>query len=87
MIMSVSGMEPPNDGDKAITLRVEEIAKGSAGRFMCRIDTSVIKELDLKPGEIVEIIGKKTLQQSSFPPLINKPILFDSMVLPAIMRV
>jgi transitional endoplasmic reticulum ATPase len=67
MIMSVSGMEPPNDGDKTISLRVEEIAKGSAGRFMCRIDTSVIKELDLKPGEIVEIIGKKNTAAILFP--------------------
>jgi len=69
--MSVSGMEPtdPNDDPnrKAISLRVEEIAKGSAGRFMCRIDTNVIRDLGLKPGEIVEIIGKKSTAAILFP--------------------
>ncbi|MHA1519991.1 MAG: CDC48 family AAA ATPase [Promethearchaeota archaeon] len=49
------------------TLRVEEIAKGSAGRFMCRMDTSIIKELQLNPGEIIEIIGKKTTAAILFP--------------------
>ncbi len=49
------------------TLRVEEIAKGSAGRFMCRIDTSIIKELQLNPGEIIEIIGKKSTAAIFFP--------------------
>ena len=56
-----------DDGDDVITLRVSEIAKGSAGRFMCRMDTSLLKKMKLKPGEIIEIIGKKNTAAILFP--------------------
>lgn len=65
--MSMSGMAPTDDNRIIKTLRVAEIAKASAGRFMCRMDTSVIKEMELKPGEIVEIIGKKNTAAILFP--------------------
>jgi transitional endoplasmic reticulum ATPase len=64
--MSISGMAP-SDEDDTITLRVAPIAKGSAGRFMCRMDTSIIKKLELKPGEIIEIIGKRITAAILFP--------------------
>ncbi|MHA1583785.1 MAG: CDC48 family AAA ATPase, partial [Promethearchaeota archaeon] len=64
--MSMSGMAPTDDGEMK-TLRVAEIAKGSAGRFMCRMDTSIIREMQLKPGEIIEIIGKKNTAAILFP--------------------
>ena len=45
--MNVSGMAPTDDERPIKTLRVGEIAKSSAGRFMCRMNTKTIKELDL----------------------------------------
>jgi transitional endoplasmic reticulum ATPase len=57
----------PTDKDDSKSLRVEEIAKASSGRFMCRMNSTIIKELDLRPGEIVEIIGKKTTAAILFP--------------------
>ncbi len=65
--MSVGDMAPTDDDRKVKTLRVSEIAKGSAGRFMCRMNTNIIKELMLKPGEIVEIIGKRNTAAILFP--------------------
>jgi len=70
--MSYSGMMAPDD-ENMRTLRVAEIAKGSAGRFMCRIDTSMIRELGMKPGEIVEIIGKKNTAAILFPNSEEQP--------------
>ena len=60
-------MSPSDDQRPMKTLRVEEIAKGSAGRFMCRMDTSIIRELQLNPGDIIEIIGKKSTAAILFP--------------------
>ena len=58
--MSVEESEQPEDDNrKSIALRVEEIAKGSAGRFMCRIDNSVLHDIDIKPGEIIRNHRKK----------------------------
>ncbi|MCF2140765.1 MAG: CDC48 family AAA ATPase [Candidatus Lokiarchaeota archaeon] len=65
--MAMSDMASTEDDRPMKTLRVEEIAKSSAGRFMCRMDTSVIRELGLTPGEIIEIIGKKTTAAILFP--------------------
>lgn len=65
--MSISGLSEPDDDRPMKTLRVEEIAKSSAGRFMCRMDTTIIRELGLNPGEIIEIIGKKTTAAILFP--------------------
>ncbi len=50
-----------------LILRVEEISKSSAGRFICRIDPESMKELDLSAGDIVEIIGKKSSPAIVFP--------------------
>src|SRR6056297_1237674 len=60
---------PPQDynEENERTLRVAEISKGSAGRFMCRINNDVIKEIGLRPGEIVEIIGKRKTGAILFP--------------------
>ncbi|MHA1744382.1 MAG: hypothetical protein ACTSWW_00190, partial [Promethearchaeota archaeon] len=60
MSLNPSVSAPTDDDRPLMSLRVAEIAKGSAGRFMVRMDTSIIKEMHLKPGEIVEIIGKKS---------------------------
>jgi len=60
-------MAPTDDDRKIKSLRVSEIAKGSAGRFMCRMNIDIIKELNLKPGEIVEVIGKRNTAAILFP--------------------
>ncbi len=60
-------MAPTDDERKMKPLRVSEIAKGSAGRFMCRMNINIIKELLLKPGEIVEIMGKRNTAAILFP--------------------
>ena len=65
--MSVSGLAPTDDDRRSLNLRVAEIAKGSAGRFMCRMNNKAIKELNLKPGEIIEVIGKKNTAAILFP--------------------
>jgi len=65
--MSIGNMAPTDDDRKIKSLRVSEIAKGSAGRFMCRMNIDIIKELNLKPGEIVEVIGKRNTAAILFP--------------------
>lgn len=60
-------MAPTDDDRKIKSLRVSEIAKGSAGRFMCRMNIGIIRELNLKPGEIVEVIGKRNTAAILFP--------------------
>ncbi len=65
--MSVGDMAPTDDDRKIKSLRVSEIAKGSAGRFMCRMNIGIIRELNLKPGEIVEVIGKRNTAAILFP--------------------
>ncbi len=67
MSLNPSVSAPTDDDRPLMSLRVAEIAKGSAGRFMVRMDTSIIKEMHLKPGEIVEIIGKKSTAAILFP--------------------
>ncbi len=78
--MSV-GMSPSEDDKKVKTLRVAEIAKGSAGRFMCRVDIKMMREMELKPGEIIEIIGKKNTAAILFPTSNNNPneVLLDGL--------
>ncbi len=74
-------MAPTDDDRPTKVLRVDEIAKTSAGRFMCRMNTKVIKDLDIKPGEIVEIIGKKHTAAILFPSSNNheKSIQIDGL--------
>jgi len=67
MSLNPSISAPTDDDRPLISLRVAEIAKGSAGRFMVRMETGIIKEMHLKPGEIVEIIGKKSTAAILFP--------------------
>lgn len=79
--MSLSGMAPTDDNRPVKSLRVGEIAKTSAGRFMCRMSTKTIRELEIKPGEIVEIIGKKRTAAILFPSSGNheNTILIDGL--------
>ncbi|HME51392.1 MAG TPA: CDC48 family AAA ATPase [Candidatus Lokiarchaeia archaeon] len=50
-----------------MSLRVAEINKASAGRGLCSAGIHVARRLNLKAGEIVEIIGKKTTGCIFFP--------------------
>ncbi|MHA1733711.1 MAG: CDC48 family AAA ATPase, partial [Promethearchaeota archaeon] len=50
-----------------VRVRVEEIDKRSAGRSISRLDPKVIRDLNLSPGDIVEIIGKKSTGAIIFP--------------------
>ncbi len=56
-------------GDKPgeLSLRVAEINKASAGRGLCTAGSHVFKKLNLRAGDIVEIIGKKSTGCIFFP--------------------
>ncbi|MBN2150932.1 MAG: CDC48 family AAA ATPase [Candidatus Lokiarchaeota archaeon] len=50
-----------------INLRVAEINKASAGRGLCSAGIHVARRLNIKAGEIVEIVGKKSTACIFFP--------------------
>ncbi|MEX2719396.1 MAG: AAA family ATPase, partial [Candidatus Sigynarchaeota archaeon] len=50
-----------------MSLRVAEINKASAGRGLCSAGIHVARRLNIKAGEIVEIVGKKSTACIFFP--------------------
>jgi 6-pyruvoyl-tetrahydropterin synthase len=50
-----------------MSLRVAEINKASAGRGLCSAGIHVARSLNIKAGEIVEIVGKKSTTGIFFP--------------------
>ncbi|MCE4612366.1 MAG: CDC48 family AAA ATPase [Desulfurococcales archaeon] len=63
-------MAPPSRerGDEAV-LRVTEARPRDSGKRRVRIDVSVMKMLNLEPGDVVEIIGKKKTVAIVWPAL------------------
>ncbi len=64
------GVAPPSRerGDEAV-LRVTEARPRDSGKRRVRIDVSVMKMLNLEPGDVVEIIGKKKTVAIVWPAL------------------
>ncbi len=50
-----------------VTLKVVEAKQRDVGRKIARIDNEVMKKLDLVPGDIIEIIGKKSTSAIVWP--------------------
>jgi transitional endoplasmic reticulum ATPase len=50
-----------------ITLKVVEAKQRDVGRKIARIDSEIMKKLDLVPNDIVEIIGKKSTTAIVWP--------------------
>ncbi len=48
------------DKKKKITLKVAEAHQDDVGKGIVRLDTSIMKELGVSPGDVVEIAGEKT---------------------------
>ncbi len=48
-----------NDEKNKITLKVAEAHQDDVGKGIVRLDTSIMKELGISPGDVVEIIGEK----------------------------
>ncbi len=43
-----------------VTLKVAEAHQDDVGKGIVRLDTSIMKELEISPGDVVEIAGEKT---------------------------
>jgi len=66
------------DKDKKIQLKVAEAQQDDVGKGIVRIDSQVMKNLGIKPGEPVEIIGDKTtvaIAGRCYPADIATPII------------
>ncbi|MDH5703883.1 MAG: CDC48 family AAA ATPase [Aigarchaeota archaeon] len=53
---------------KDVSLRVAEAKQRDIGRKIARVDSLAVRELDLKPGDIVTISGKKNTLAIVWPP-------------------
>ncbi len=52
---------------KGVQLRVAEAKQRDIGMRIARIDNSVLRELNLSPGDLIEITGKKTTVAKCWP--------------------
>ncbi len=52
-------MSRKNNMKKTAKLRIERLEKSRSGRSLCYIDQDIMLDLDLNPGDIIEIRGKK----------------------------
>jgi len=55
-------------GRKEVQLRVAEARQRDIGRKIARVDSRAIKELGLSPGDLIEIIGKRSTLAIVWPP-------------------
>ena len=53
---------------KEVQLRVAEARQRDIGRKIARLDSRAIRELGLSPGDLVEIIGKRSTLAIVWPP-------------------
>jgi len=53
---------------RELTLRVAEARQRDIGRKIARVDSQGMKELDLSPGDLIEITGKRTTVAIVWPP-------------------
>jgi len=60
--MSTSGKR------RELTLRVAEARQRDIGRKIARVDSQGMRELDLSPGDLIEITGKRTTVAIVWPP-------------------
>ncbi len=55
-------------GKKEIQLRVAEARQRDIGRKIARVDSRALRELNLSPGDLIEITGKRTTIAIVWPP-------------------
>lgn len=55
-------------GKKEVQLRVAEARQRDIGRKIARVDSRALRELNLSPGDLVEIVGKRTTIAIVWPP-------------------
>jgi transitional endoplasmic reticulum ATPase len=52
---------------KGVQLRVAEAKQRDIGMRIARIDNAVLRELNLSPGDLIEITGKKSTVAKCWP--------------------
>jgi transitional endoplasmic reticulum ATPase len=65
--MSVSSNNSGNQNRPIVQVRVEELPKTSAGKFVCRMDKSIMEEIGVFNGDLVEITGKNVTSAIVLP--------------------
>ena len=53
-------MQKKEEEPKGLKLKVAEAIQDDVGKGIVRLDTSIMKEIGVSPGDVVEIIGEKT---------------------------
>ncbi|MEM4186285.1 MAG: hypothetical protein QW801_03285 [Candidatus Caldarchaeum sp.] len=53
---------------KELSLRVAEARQRDIGRKIARVDSQGMKEIDLSPGDLIEITGRRTTVAIVWPP-------------------
>ena len=71
-------MVDKKENKKSFELKVAEAHQDDVGKGIVRIDTSIMKEIGISPGDVVEIIGEKTsvaIVDRAYPADIGIPII------------
>jgi transitional endoplasmic reticulum ATPase len=65
--MSTKENDKSDTNGKIVSLRVQEAKKRDIGRNIARIDQETMKELDIKTGDVIALVGKKESAGIAWP--------------------
>jgi transitional endoplasmic reticulum ATPase len=65
--MSTKENDKSDTNGKVVSLRVQEAKKRDIGRNIARIDQETMKELDIKTGDVIALVGKKESAGIAWP--------------------